>query len=133
MVRNQCLSCSFVGSLIIDKTSWLLLIRSLPLSCKVIITLSGNYQICKVFIYNMFSFFTFLVCWHFSLSKISLQEVPVNNNAAHSSWRNYDDFNEYFWSYLPIIIVSFLSHFMSLVLIYGASTGLLLALRWAGR
>ncbi|KAH7668690.1 callose synthase protein [Dioscorea alata] len=25
-------------------------------------------------------------------------EVPGNNNAAHSSWRNYDDFNEYFWS-----------------------------------
>jgi len=28
-----------------------------------------------------------------------MQEAARNNNgkAAHSAWRNYDDFNEYFW------------------------------------
>jgi len=28
-----------------------------------------------------------------------MQEADRNNNgkAAHSAWRNYDDFNEYFW------------------------------------
>lgn len=29
----------------------------------------------------------------------NVQEAGRNNNgkAAHSAWRNYDDFNEYFW------------------------------------
>lgn len=30
---------------------------------------------------------------------LSLQEAGNNDNgrAPHSAWRNYDDFNEYFW------------------------------------
>lgn len=37
---------------------------------------------------------------------INLQEAARNNNgkAAHSAWRNYDDFNEYFWfTFLKIL------------------------------
>jgi len=38
---------------------------------------------------NMNSLFTFM----------DFQEAANNDNgkAPHSSWRNYDDFNEYFW------------------------------------
>ena len=30
---------------------------------------------------------------------LDMQEARNNNNgrAAHSEWRNYDDFNEFFW------------------------------------
>jgi hypothetical protein len=27
-------------------------------------------------------------------------DVPVRGRAAHSAWRNYDDFNEFFWCLL---------------------------------
>ncbi|KAM7274363.1 hypothetical protein ACFE04_029027 [Oxalis oulophora] len=39
-------------------------------------------------------------CTSSGSSFCSLDEAENNNNgkAAHSSWRNYDDFNEYFWS-----------------------------------
>ena len=34
-----------------------------------------------------------------SVFVVILQEAARNNNgkAAHSAWRNYDDFNEFFW------------------------------------
>lgn len=39
---------------------------------------------------------------------INLQEAARNNNgkAAHSEWRNYDDFNEYFWCVFLINLYS---------------------------
>lgn len=47
-----------------------------------------------------------------------------NGKAAHSAWRNYDDFNEYFWCvYLLFIFATVEEVFNS-----GESAGLLLAL-----
>lgn len=64
-----------------------------------------------------------------------LQEAARNNNgkAAHSKWRNYDDFNEYFW-YIPFSICK-----MNLApwnwisfSVTDAFAGHLLALSWVG-
>ncbi|KAL0318851.1 UNVERIFIED_CONTAM: Callose synthase 10 [Sesamum angustifolium] len=43
------------------------------------------------------SFLEQIIC---PIYKILAEEASKNNNgkAAHSEWRNYDDFNEYFWS-----------------------------------
>lgn len=51
---------------------------------------------------------TFFNCCgkYFNFLFINLQEAARNNNgkAAHSAWRNYDDFNEYFWfTFLKIL------------------------------
>lgn len=43
--------------------------------------------------------FSFLTIWYYKQHILHIQEAERNNNgrAAHSAWRNYDDFNEYFW------------------------------------
>lgn len=69
-----------------------------------------------------------------------MQETERNKNgkAAHSAWRNYDDFNEYFW----LVLFSFVKYitFFSDKLTNGflanvchTYVGHLLALNWAGQ
>lgn len=47
----------------------------------------------------------------FSNVPTDIQEAASNNNgkAAHSAWRNYDDFNEYFWFSFFLVVYLILS------------------------
>jgi len=58
------------------------------------------------------------------------QEAARNNGgkAAHSAWRNYDDFNEYFWFVSSLLFIFAAVPKKFLVVVNGESTGHLLAL-----
>lgn len=67
-------------------------------------------QILNCIIYNHQKYLmTFSVL--FSNVPTDIQEAASNNNgkAAHSAWRNYDDFNEYFWFSFFLVVYLILS------------------------